>query len=154
MTWKRKQANWQIESPRLSSSTKSTWVTTIQGSSLCPTWLGRRIGTTIRKERICQITGARWMHPCSVLEWNKIHWKRMKCGLERDDEVWDWWKSTDGETDTKRGQMKTTYETRPKSEKSSCSIYQRCCSRWCKNLSLCHRFSTLPFVMERQVPSI
>ena len=27
MTWKKKQANWQMESPRLSSSTKSTWVT-------------------------------------------------------------------------------------------------------------------------------
>ena len=27
MTWKKKQANWQMEAPRLSSSTKSTWVT-------------------------------------------------------------------------------------------------------------------------------
>ena len=30
MTWKKKQANWKIESPRLSSSTKSTWSTTMQ----------------------------------------------------------------------------------------------------------------------------
>ena len=36
--------------------------------------------------------------------------------------------------------------TRPKSEKSSCSIYQWCCSRWCKNLWLCHRCNTLPCV--------
>ena len=30
MTWKKKQANWKIESPRLSSSTKSTWRTTMR----------------------------------------------------------------------------------------------------------------------------
>ena len=30
----------------------------------------------------------------------------MKCGKERDDDVWEWWRSKDGETDTKRGQMK------------------------------------------------
>ena len=57
MNWKSKEANWQIESPRLSSSTKSTWRTTMKGSSFCPTTLGRRTGTTIRKERICQIAG-------------------------------------------------------------------------------------------------
>ena len=42
MTWKRKQANWKIESPRLSSSAKSTWATTIHCSSSCPARLGRR----------------------------------------------------------------------------------------------------------------
>ena len=126
----------------------------IQSQSLYPTMLGRRTNPTILKERICQITGARWMHPCNVLEWKQIHWKKMRCGLGRDDEVWDWWKSTDGETDTKRRQMKTMDETRPKSDKLSCSMYQRCWLRWCKNLSLCHRFSALPFMMERQLPSI
>ena len=45
----------------------------------------------------------------------------MKCGIDGI--------STDGETITKRSQMETTDETRPKSEKSSCSIYQWCCSR-------------------------
>ena len=69
MTWKSKQAKWQIKSPRLSSTTKSTWRTTMKGSSTCPTWLGRRTGTTIRKERICQITEAKCIHPCNVLEW-------------------------------------------------------------------------------------
>ena len=53
---------------------------------------------------------ATWMHPCNVLEWKSIHWKN---GLKRDDEVWDWWKSTEKETYTKRSQMKTTDETRP-----------------------------------------
>ena len=33
-----------------------------------------------------------------------------------DDEVWNWWKNTDGETNTKRSLMETTDETRPKSE--------------------------------------
>ena len=32
------------------------------------------------KKRICQITGATWMHPCNVLEWIKNHWKKMSCG--------------------------------------------------------------------------
>ena len=53
---KRKQTNWQIVSPRLSSSTKSTWATTIQGSYFFCTWPGRRISPTILKGRICQIT--------------------------------------------------------------------------------------------------
>ena len=52
-TFKGKQANWQIESPRLSSSAKSTWVTAIQGSSLYPTRLGRWTSPTFLKERIC-----------------------------------------------------------------------------------------------------
>ena len=134
MTWKSKQAKWQIKSPRLSSTTKSTWRTTMKGSSLCPTKLGRRTSQTRLKERICQITEAKWMHPCNVLEGDNIHWTRMRSGLER------WWsvglmEETDGKMDTKRGQMKNTDETRPKSEKSSCSIYQWCYSRWCKNLS-------------------
>ena len=101
MTWKSKQAKWQIESPRLSSTTKSTWRTTMKGSSLCPTKLGRRTSQTILKERICQITEARWMHPCNVLERDKIHWTKMRCGLER------WWsvglmEETDGKTDTEK----------------------------------------------------
>ena len=33
------------------------------------TRLGRRTSPTILQERICQITGTRWMHPCNVLEW-------------------------------------------------------------------------------------
>ena len=32
------------------------------------TRLGRRTSPTILQERICQITGTRWMHPCNVLE--------------------------------------------------------------------------------------
>ena len=90
MTWKRKQANWKIESPRLSSSTKSTWVTAIEGSSVFRTWLGRRTNPTILKKRICQITRATWMHPCNVLEWNRfterrwgVVWKEMmNCGID------------------------------------------------------------------------
>ena len=33
------------------------------------TRLGRRTNPTILQERICQITGTKWMHPCNVLEW-------------------------------------------------------------------------------------
>ena len=46
----------------------------------------------------------------------------MSGGLKRDDEVWDRWKSTDGETDTQRSQMKITDETRPQSGGSSWSF--------------------------------
>ena len=86
-----------------------------RGCTLAMFWNGNRF------------TGRRW----------GVGWKEMmKCVIDG--------RSTDGETHTKRSQMKTTDETRPKSEKSSCSIYQWCCSRWCKNLSWCHRFNTLP----------
>ena len=86
MTWKSEQANWQIESPRLSSTPKSTWRITMKGSSFCPTRLGRRTNTTIRKERICQ------NHWCEVDA-------PFQCfGMEQDslkkDEVWvrkRWW---------------------------------------------------------------
>ena len=64
-------------------------------------------------KRICHITGAKWMHPCNVFA--------MEIDSSKEDEVWDWWKSTDGEADTKRRQIKTTDETWPKLDKSSCS---------------------------------
>ena len=65
MTWKRKQANWQLESPRLSPSTKSTWVTTIQGSSFKPTRLGRRTNPKIPEERICRsLVRGGWRSQC------------------------------------------------------------------------------------------
>ena len=81
--------------------------------TVCPTRLGRRTNPTIPKERSCRTTGARVMHPCKVLEWNKIHWKKKTAWLTRNDEVWEWSRSTDGETDTKRSQIKITDETRP-----------------------------------------
>ena len=68
MTWKRKQANWRIESPRLSSSTESTWVTAIQGWNVFH-GLGEEPIQRYLKQRICQITRATWMHPCNVFEW-------------------------------------------------------------------------------------
>ena len=85
MTWKRKQANWKIESPQLSSSTKSTWATTIQGSYLFCTWPGRRISPTILKRRICQTTGTlatfwngNWF---TERRWG-VGGKEMKCGID------------------------------------------------------------------------
>ena len=87
-------------------------------------------------------TGARWMHPCNVLEWKQIHWN----------EVWDDGTTRMEKRTRREAKWKTTDETRPKSEKSSCSIYRWSCSRWWR--SQCHRFNALPFVMERQVPSL
>ena len=90
-------------------------------------------------------TGARWMHPCNVLEWKQIHWKNMTAWLTRNDEVY---RRARMEKRTRReAKWKTTDKTRPKSEKSSCSIYRWSCSRWWR--SQCHRFNALPFVMER-----
>ena len=86
MTWKRKQANWKIESPRLSSSTKSTWATTIQGSYLFCTWPGRRISPTILKGRICQITARDLDAPLQCLG--------MEIDSLKEDEEWvekRWW---------------------------------------------------------------
>ena len=133
MTWKSKQAKWQIESPRLSSTTKSTWKTTMKDSSLCPTKLGRKTSQTILKERIFQITEAKWMHPCNVLEWDKIHWKRMRSGLER------WWSVGLMEQHRwKNGHEKRPNEQygRDKTEVWEIELFNLpCCSRWCKNLS-------------------
>ena len=86
MTWKTKQANWKIESPRLSSSTKSTWATTIQGSYLFCTWPGRRISPTILKGRICQITARDLDAPLQCLG--------MEIDSLKEDEEWVekiWW---------------------------------------------------------------
>ena len=81
--------------------------------ALCPTRLGRRTNPMIQKERTCRTTGASGMHTCKVSEWNKTDQKKMTAWLTRNDEVWEWSKSTDGETDTKRSQMKIMDETRP-----------------------------------------
>ena len=51
--------------------------------------------------------------------------------LPRNDEVWEWWMSTDGET------VVILHIVRLK--------------RMCRKLSWCHRFSTLPCVMQRQL---
>ena len=86
MTWKRKQANWKIESPRLSSSAKSTWATTIQGSNLFRTWPGRRTSPTILKGRICQITARDLDAPLQCLG--------MEIDSLKEDEEWvekRWW---------------------------------------------------------------
>ena len=47
--------------------------------------------------------------------------------------------------------MKITDETRPWSGGSSWSFRTRCCSTMCRKLSWCHRFTTLPCVMQRQI---
>ena len=75
MTWKKKQANWQIVTAALviNEEHMSDCNTTLKLCVLCPTKLGRRTSPTILQERICQITVARWMHPCNVLEWKQIH---------------------------------------------------------------------------------
>ena len=82
----KKQTNWQMESPRLSSSTKSTWATTIQGSYLFCTWPGRRISPTILKGRICQITARDLDAPLQCLG--------MEIDSLKEDEEWvekRWW---------------------------------------------------------------
>ena len=80
MNWKNKEANWQIESPLLSSSTKSLWVTTIQSSSKCPTWLGRRTGTTIRRGRSAK--SLERSAPTLAMFWNgnRLTERRWRCG--------------------------------------------------------------------------
>ena len=86
MTWKKKQANWKIESPRLSSSAKSTWATTIQGSNLFRTWPRRRTSPTILKGRICQITARDLDAPLQCLG--------MEIDSLKEDEEWvekRWW---------------------------------------------------------------
>ena len=84
------------ESPRLSWTTKSTWKTTMRGSSLCPTRLGRRTSPTILKEGRGQMTAVKWMHPlqCFGVEADS---EMMKCGIDG---------SARMETDTKRSHMK------------------------------------------------
>ena len=47
--------------------------------------------------------------------------------------------------------MKTADETRPKSGGSSWSLCTWCWSTMCRKLSWCHRFSTLPCVMQRLI---
>ena len=123
MTWKRKQGKWQIESPRLSSSGKEHMSDCCTRLKIISNKAWAKNQSNDTKGTNSLFTGARWMHPCNLLEWKLIDWKKMRCGLKRDDDAWDWWKSTDGEMDTKRSQMKTTDDSRPKSEKSSSSIY-------------------------------
>ena len=150
MTWKRKQANWKIESPRLSSSTKSTWVTAREGSSVFRTWLGRRTNPTILKNEFAKSQGRRG---CTLaMFWNEIEslkedewWNKkemMKCGIDGRARM------------EKRTRREAKWQQRTRRDRSLTSrvvqFYQWCCSRWCR--SWCHRFSTSLIVMERQIP--
>ena len=113
--WKRKEEHWP---------TKSTVGLVIyeermrdhheRRSNSFWAWPGRRTSPTRLKKGISQMTGASCMHLCKVLKRNKIHWKKMRRDCKK-----RWWSvglteaRTNGETDTKRGWMKTTGETRP-----------------------------------------
>ena len=83
--WKKKQANWQRESPWNSSSTKSTWVTAIHGSSSYPTRLRRRTSPKIPEERIC----------CSLERSGCTHAMFWNGNRLKEDEVWVKKRSTD-----------------------------------------------------------
>ena len=60
MTWKKKQANWQIVTAALviNEEHMSDYNKTLK--LLCPTRLGRRTNPMIQKDRTCQTTGASW----------------------------------------------------------------------------------------------
>ena len=135
MNWKRKQANLQIVEHMSNYHERRVQ----QG-------LGEEF-----KERICQTRDATLARFRSGTRPTKRKWRRgqheiMRCGNDRRAQM----------ENRTRKEAKWKQRTRRDRSlvKSSCPLCTWCCSRWRKNLSWCHRFSTLPFVMERQIISI
>ena len=67
ITWKRKQANWKHHGSRHLRRAEEgpPW----NAQAYVQQTRGRRTGPTILKRRICQITGAKWVHPSNLVEW-------------------------------------------------------------------------------------